>query len=62
MLTAIPMVVLLGCSALAAQSPGPCAFADLEPCLRRAEQLQRFFKLPEPMTCQIQVASGGLPA
>ncbi len=62
MLTGIPLVVLLGCNALVSHSPGPCAFAELAPCLRRAEDLQREFKLPEPMTCQIQIAGGGRAA
>jgi hypothetical protein len=62
MLGALPMVVLLGCNALVSHSPGPCAFADLAPCLRRAEDLQREFNLPEPMTCQIQVQGGGRAA
>lgn len=58
----LPMVVLLGCSALAPYSPGPCVFADIEACQRRGDALVREFDLPDPLTCEIQVGRRGLPA
>ena len=58
----LPLVVLLGCNALAPYSPGPCAFAELEACQRRGDALAAEFRLPDPMICQIQVAGGGRPA
>ena len=60
--TTLPLVVLLGCNALAPHSPGPCAFRDIDSCKMRGNALIREFDLPDPMICQIQVASEGLPA
>lgn len=57
----LPMVVLLGCSALAPYSPGACAFRDLEDCQQRGDALVREFELPDPLICQIQVEGKGLP-
>lgn len=57
----LPLVVLLGCHALAPYSPGACAFRDIETCQQRGDALVREFDLPDPLTCEIQVGRRGLP-